>query len=296
MTEIREQILAVQRMQDYIETHLCEEIVPADLAGAALFSPWYAWRLFKQYTGLTPAGYLRRLRLSRSTVLLREGRSITEVAFALGFGSVDGYQRAFLREFGCNPGRYAASPQPLPLFVPYGVKYRIPRKESETMKKITTVYIQRVHKPARRVIIKRGRAAADYWSYCQEVGCEVWGILTSMESLCGEPVCLWLPEACRTPGTSEYVQGVEVAPDFAGPVPEGFDSITLPAAEYLMFQGEPFEEEDYEIAIAQLERAVKNYHPEVLGLAWDPANPRIQLEPIGTRGYIELWPVTGRKA
>ena len=75
------------------------------------------------------------------------------------------------------------------------------------MEKITTVYIQRVHKPARRVIIKRGRAAADYWSYCQEVGCEVWGILTSMESLCGEPVCLWLPEACRTPGTSEYVQG-----------------------------------------------------------------------------------------
>ena len=91
-------------------------------------------------------------------------------------------------------------------------------------------------------------------------------------------------------------RGVEVAPDFAGPVPEGFDSITLPAAEYLMFQGEPFKEEDYEIAIAQLERAVKNYHPEVLGLAWDPANPRIQLEPIGTRGYIELWPVTGRKA
>ena len=75
------------------------------------------------------------------------------------------------------------------------------------MEKITPVYIQRVHKPARRVIIKRGRAAADYWSYCQEVGCEVWGILTSMESLCGEPVCLWLPEACRTPGTSEYVQG-----------------------------------------------------------------------------------------
>ena len=38
---MNEQILAVQRMQDYIETHLTDEITMADLAGAALFSPWY---------------------------------------------------------------------------------------------------------------------------------------------------------------------------------------------------------------------------------------------------------------
>ena len=28
----------------------------------------------------------------------------------------------------------------------------------------------------------------------KEVGCDVWVTLLSMDSLCGEPVCLWLPE------------------------------------------------------------------------------------------------------
>lgn len=45
------------------------------------------------------------------------------------------------------------------------------------------------------------------------------------------------------PRTSTYVQGVEAAADYEGPVPEGFDVIRLPAADYLMFQGEPFREE-----------------------------------------------------
>ena len=33
---------------------------------------------------------------------------------------------------------------------------------------------------------------------------------------------------------------------------------------------------------------MNNYDPAVIGLKWDNDNPRIQLEPIGTRGYIEL--------
>ena len=33
------------------------------------------------------------------------------------------------------------------------------------------------------------------------------------------------------------------------------------------------------------------YDPAVIGYAWDDGNPRIQLEPRGERGYIELRPV-----
>ena len=105
---MKEQILAVQRMQDYIEAHLEEEITLTDLAKTSLFSPWYSYRLFRQYTGLTPAEYIRRLRLSELALRLKTGHcKVTDAACDLGFGSVDGYQRAFLREFGCNPGQYA---------------------------------------------------------------------------------------------------------------------------------------------------------------------------------------------
>lgn len=39
---MKEQILAVQRMQDFIENNKSEEISLSDLARASLFSPWYA--------------------------------------------------------------------------------------------------------------------------------------------------------------------------------------------------------------------------------------------------------------
>ncbi len=286
---MKEQALAVQRMQDYIEANLDQEIAMADLAKASLFSPWHSYRLFKAYTGITPTEYIRRLRLSKSALKLKSGDCrIIDVAFELGFGSVDGYQRAFHREFGCNPSEYAKEPVPITLFIPYGVKFRELRKESVNMENVQSVFIQVIKKPERKVIIKRGIKAEDYFPYCEEVGCDIWGILTSMDSLCGEPVCLWLPETYKKPNTSTYVQGVEVASDYARPVPEGFDIISLPESEYLMFQGEPFKEEDYCEAIVGVQHAINSYDPQIIGYEWDDSNPRIQLEPRGERGYIEL--------
>ena len=286
---MNEKILAVQRMQDCIENRLGEKISLAELAAAARFSPWYAARIFRELTGLPPADYIRRLRLSRSAARLRDRRvRVIDVAGELGFESVDGYQRAFLREFGCNPKEYALRPVPLPLFTAYGVKFReLWKKERDKMSDAKSVFIQVLEKPARKIILKRGERATDYWSYCQEVGCDVWGLLTSMSSLCGEPVCLWLPAAYRA-GKSEYVQGVEVPQDWDGAAPEGFDVIRLPAATYLMFQSEPFAEEDFVQAIETLQAAMNRYDPSVIGFRWEDNAPRIQLEPRGERGYIEL--------
>lgn len=126
-------------------------------------------------------------------------------------------------------------------------------------------------------------------------GCDVWGTLISMDSLCGEPVCLWLPEKYRKPDTSIYVQGVEVMPEDEVIIPDGFDVIELPEAEYLTFQGEPFQEENYCEAIQALQYSMDRYDPTLIGYEWDDDNPRIQLEPRGERGYIELRAVKRRK-
>lgn len=285
---MKEQILAVQRMQDYIEAHLEETVGLSDLAKVSLFSPWHSHRLFQEYTGLTPASYIRRLRLAKAALRIKnENVRIIDVTFDLGFGSVDGFTRAFYREFGMRPSDYATDPVPIILFVPYGAKFRALRKERTTMK-TNNIFIQVIHKPARKVLCKRGIKAEDYFPYCEEVGCDVWGMLLSMDSLCGEPVSLWLPQQYKKPGTSTYVQGVEVDTDYHGAVPEGFDVIDLPEADYLMFQGEPFAEEDYCDAITAVQQAMDGYDPAVIGYVWDDSNPRIQLEPRGNRGYIEL--------
>ena len=286
-----ERVFAVQRMQDYIEAHLEEDITLSDLAAAARFSPWYAHRLFLKETGESPAAYIRKLRLSTAARSLKDGKTVLDAALSVGFDSADGFTRAFRREFGMNPISYAKDPVPICLFIPYGVKFREKRKEIHHMENLQSVFIQTVQKPERKCIIKRGIKADNYFDYCGEVGCDVWGLLTSMDSLSGEPVCMFLPQKYIKPGTSSYVMGVEEAPDYAGKIPEGFEIIEMPETTYLMFQGEPFEEENYCEAIEALHFAIDRYDPSVIGYAWDKQEPRIQLEPIGTRGYIELLPV-----
>lgn len=112
-----EKVLAVQQMQDYIAVHLSEKITLCDLSCTAGYSPFYCARIFKELTGLTPAAYIRRLRLSSSALRLRDEQcKVIDIAYDAGYDSVDGYQRAFRNEFGCNPYEYAKAPIPLPLF------------------------------------------------------------------------------------------------------------------------------------------------------------------------------------
>ena len=282
--------IAVRVMQDYITEHISEEITIDDLARCSSFSPGYARKLFLKHLGMTPAVYIRRLKLSKSALRLRDEKiSVLDVAMDMGFGSVDGYQRAFRREFGCNPKEYALSPIPIWLFTPYFIMDE--ERKKRKMSEIRNVFIQVIEKPSRKVIIKRGLNANEYFSYCEEVGCDVWGLLKSIKSISGEPVCMWLPQEMRKPVTNEYVQGVEVEEDYSGKVPEGFEIIDLPAATYLLFRGEPFADEDYEGAITEIWDAEKKYNPEFIGFKWDDKNPRIQLEPRGERGYIELVPI-----
>ena len=277
-------------MQDYIKDHINEDVSIDAIAKEISYSASYARKIFIKHLGMTPAVYIRRLKLSKSALRLRdENCQILDVAMEMGFGSVDGYQRAFRREFGCNPKEYSTSPVPIWLFTPYLVEVK--ERKANTMSETRNVFIQVIEKPARKVIIKRGIKADEYWSYCEEVGCDVWGLLTSIKSISGEPVCLWLPKHLRKPVTNEYVQGVEVEPDYSGIVPEGFETIDLPASTYLLFRGEPFDPYNYVEAIGEIWDAEKKYNPEFIGYEWDEMNPRIQLEPIGERGYIELVPV-----
>ena len=286
-----EKILAVQRMQDYIEENLNEEITLSKLSSISLFSPWYSYRIFKECTNLTISDYIRKLRLSKSALKLRdESIKIIDIAYEMNFKSVDGYQRAFKKEFNCNPYEYSKNPIPIYLFNPYGVKFKNVEVKKK-MEKPKSVFIQVLEKPERMVIIKRGIKAKEYFEYCDEVGCDVWGLLTSIKSIDGEPVCLWLPQKYIKENTSTYVQGVEVAIDYNGVIPDGFEIVELPACKYLMFQGEPFEEENYGSAIEEVQEAIEKYNPSVIGYEWNDENPKIQLEPIGTRGYIELYPI-----
>jgi AraC-like DNA-binding protein len=64
-------------------------------------------QLLREESGLTFAGYLNRLRLREAARLLTEKRmGVAETAYAVGFGNVSYFNRAFKKEYGCSPLAY----------------------------------------------------------------------------------------------------------------------------------------------------------------------------------------------
>ena len=293
-----ENIDSVHRMQAFIEEHLREPITLHMLAEAAGYSPWHAARVFKEVTGKSPFEYIRAVRLSRAALrLLDENVRIVDVAFDFVFDSHEGFTRAFSRQFGITPKSYSRDRPPIRLFLPNPVHktHLTGQKGDDSMtdaQKTSSVFVQVVDRPARKLILKRGVQAADYYAYCEEVGCEVWDVLCKVEHALYEPIGMWLPENLRRPGTSVYAQGVEMPAGYSGPVPEGFELIELPACKMMIFQGEPYDDEHFEQAIGDLWELMKRYDPKLYGFRWaDEDGPRFQLEPQGYRGYIEGRPV-----
>ena len=103
---------------------------------------------------------------------------------------------------------------------------------------------------------------------------------------------LWLPENMRPEGTGVYAHGVEVPFDFKGEIPDGFDIIDLAPCKLLVFQGEPYDDANFDKAIRTCMESISKFNPEVYGYKWAPElAPKMQLEPWGWRGYIEMRPV-----
>lgn len=293
-----ERVEAVQRMQDYIEQNVHAPITLSELSRCAGYSPFHSARIFKELTGRTPFDYIRSLRLSRAALVLRDERvRVIDVALDFVFDSHEGFTRAFSREFGITPYKYSRNPTPVYLFMPTSIRgYHLRFSEgARTMAEnpnVHTVFVQVIERPERKLILKRGIRARDYFEYCEEVGCDIWGLLCSVREALYEPIGMWLPASFRAPGTSYYAQGVEVPTDYAGVVPEGLEIVGLPACKMMVFQGQPYDDENFGEAISELWEVMKTYNPEIYGFQWaDEDAPRFQLEPQGYRGYIEARPV-----
>jgi AraC family transcriptional regulator len=101
----------VNRVIDYIDAHLGEELTLERLAAEACFSRFHFHRIFAALAGETLAGYIRRLRLERAAIRLVQnpGEPVTEVALACGFSSPSVFARAFRDWFGTSASAWRAA-------------------------------------------------------------------------------------------------------------------------------------------------------------------------------------------
>jgi AraC family transcriptional regulator len=98
--------LQVQRIDEWIDAHLGQEITLQQLAGLAGFSPAHFVRLFRNTLGCAPYQHVLRRRLVRAhRLLLATDLPIAAIAGEIGFSSQSHLTSAFVRAYGTSPGQ-----------------------------------------------------------------------------------------------------------------------------------------------------------------------------------------------
>jgi AraC family transcriptional regulator len=109
-TSRAEYVQRINRTMDFIDTHLAEPLPLERLAGVAAFSKYHFHRIFYAQVGETPGQYVQRLRIEKAAmlVLAHRDRTITDIAYSVGFSDVAAFSRAFRQAHGMSASKFRA--------------------------------------------------------------------------------------------------------------------------------------------------------------------------------------------
>lgn len=95
---------------DYINANFLEDITSSSLCKKFGYSQGYFSRRFKAVTGISPAVYIRTLRLEEAKRSLRDtDNSVGNIASCCGFSDISYFCRCFKNNYGMSPSEYAKS-------------------------------------------------------------------------------------------------------------------------------------------------------------------------------------------
>ena len=100
----------LRRVMDYIDAHLSDDLGLIELAAVTGLSPHHFGEAFKAATGTSPHRYVIERRVHRARELLQDReRTISEVAYDVGFSSQSHLTFNFRRLTALTPGRFRRS-------------------------------------------------------------------------------------------------------------------------------------------------------------------------------------------
>ena len=216
---------ALEKAIWYLELNIGRRLTLVELADLCAISPWHLSRLFQGTIGLAPMSYPRARRLTVAAKALAEGdQEILPVALDAGYSSHEAFTRAFAGCFGVLPStvRQARTTRNLPLMEPW------------TMRKDMLIDLPAPtfrERGAFRVIGLSTRCTF-------ETNAAIPKLWTDFNPRCGEipsPVADAAYGVCcdmEADGHFRYVAGLEST---ATHVPDGFDSVDIPASRYAVF-------------------------------------------------------------
>lgn len=96
-----------EKCLEYIEKNITEPLTPVVLSDHLGYSLFHFCRLFQIYKGLSVMEYIRKRRLELSLIDIMNKEKIIDVALKYCFETPSGFTKAFRKEYGTTPKKYA---------------------------------------------------------------------------------------------------------------------------------------------------------------------------------------------
>ena len=90
----------------YIDEHIEEKLTLDKVADYAGYSKWHFCSVFKRFTGKSFIDYINDKKMQYAANDIIRGEKVTDVAYKYGFDTGGGFNKAFLKKFGCYPTQF----------------------------------------------------------------------------------------------------------------------------------------------------------------------------------------------
>ena len=100
-------IQSVYKVIFYIEQNYNKDLTLEELSKVASFSKYHFHRIFKSIVGENVGDYIRRVRLSSTTLKFKTNQKITEIALDSGYETNSSFSKAFKKHFGITPKEFS---------------------------------------------------------------------------------------------------------------------------------------------------------------------------------------------
>lgn len=254
-------IALLNQLVDYVESHLTDEIDISELAASVGTTEYHARRMFSSLAGMPFSEYVRRRRMTLAAADLRGDDSLLDVAVRYGYASSEAFARAFRAVHGASPAEVRRDGGPL-LTQPQ-LRFRLTVEGNNPMHpRIADRPAFRLVGHATRVPLIHEGVNPHIQSFIASLPVEEHARLKTLSNT--EPAGLLQVSDGVDPDYTEgteltYLHGVAVTADSS--VPEGLDSIDVPAGSWAVFHTEG----DYPAALQSAWAATAT--------DWFPSNP-----------------------
>lgn len=97
------QIHQIYKVVEYVHQNLDKSLLVDDLAGILHMSHSDFYKKFKEVMHLSPLQYTKSIKLNKAQTYLKEGKSVSEAGYMVGYNSPAQFSREYKRHFGIVP-------------------------------------------------------------------------------------------------------------------------------------------------------------------------------------------------